>query len=267
MPLLFFFDLDTTMISKNKLKEFSRYKTSKYCDEENVFVVEGTKIATEALKSNFEIEAICATEEWYTEYRTLIRKKINPENAYEVTDKDLERITTLKTPNKVWLLLKRKYIVSPDVKSNITLVLDKIQDPGNMGTIIRICDWFGIRNIVCSPDTVNCYNSKVVQSSMGGIFRTNIEYTDIIAHLDYCKKNKITIYGATLNGDNLYSSNISKDEKVLVIGNESKGISDEVLKMLDNRIMIPNIGGSCESLNASVATGIICYEFTRNKQE
>ncbi|MBO7226477.1 MAG: RNA methyltransferase [Bacteroidales bacterium] len=252
------------MISKNKLKEFSKYKTSKFCDEDNVFAVEGTKIAAEALQSEFEIVAICALESWFVEYRTLIRKKVSPENTFEVTTAELERISTLKTPNQVWMLIKRQSNNEAfQSETNLTIVLDKIQDPGNLGTIIRTCDWFGIRNIVCSPDTVSCYNSKVVQASMGGIFRTNINYTPLLPFLDSCTNNNTPIYGALLDGENIYNTQLPTSEAVLVIGNESKGISDEVIAKITNRLTIPNIGGSCESLNASVANGIICYEFAR----
>lgn len=250
------------MISKNKLKELSKYKTAKFCDEDNVFVVEGSKMCMEALKSDFEITTICATEDWYIENRTLIRKKVSPENIYEVNDNDLERITTLKTPNKVWVLLNRP-TTSPiaNVQSKLTLVLDKIQDPGNMGTIIRICDWYGIRNIVCTPDTASCYNPKVVQASMGGIFRTNITYTDIETFID--QNNNMPIYGAVLDGENICTMPLDDKEAILIIGNESKGISQIIQQKITHKIMIPNIGGTCESLNASVATGIICHEFMK----
>lgn len=250
------------MISKNKLKELSKYKTGKFCDQDDVFVVEGSKMSVEALMSDFEITTICATEDWYINNRTLIRKKINPENTYEVNDSDLERITALKTPNKVWMLLKRQLSPAVETKKNQpTLVLDKIQDPGNMGTIIRICDWFGIRNIVCTPDTANCYNPKVVQASMGGIFRTNIIYTNIENYLDQCHNNNIPIYGAVLGGENICNIKLNDKNIAIVIGNESKGISPNVQQKITHKIMIPNIGGTCESLNASVATGIICHEF------
>ena len=254
------------MISKAKIKELSAYKTAKMCDQEQVFVVEGTKMVQEALSSDFEVETICALEEWFIENRTLVRKKINPENTFEVTNAELERLSGMKTPNQVWMLVKRKTFTVTISDNRMTLVLDKIQDPGNMGTIIRTCDWFGIRNIVCSPDTVNCYNPKVVQSTMGGIFRTNIEYADLAPLLDECHKENIPIYGGILGGENIYQSELSKQKGILVIGNESKGISPEIADKITHRLMIPNIGHTCESLNASVATAILLSEFCRSEE-
>jgi TrmH family RNA methyltransferase len=251
------------MISKNKLKEYSQYKVAKFCDENGVFVVEGDKLAKEALASDYEIEAVCAIEAWFVENRTLIRKKVNPENIYEVAQADLERISGMKSPNRVWMLVKRKeFQIVNASENNLTVVLDKIQDPGNMGTIVRICDWFGIRNIVCSPDTASIYNSKVVQATMGGVFRINMEYTNLDTFIEGCLEEKIPVFGAVLGGENVYTATLP-NKAVLIIGNESKGISQNLIDKITNKIQIPNIGGTCESLNASVATGILCSEFAR----
>ena len=253
------------MISKAKLKDFASYRMQKKCDEEQVFVVEGPKLAKEALLSKVKVSVICCTSDWYNENKDLVDSKVLSENVYEITDIELERLSQLKTPNKVWLLVQNVEN-EPLEKSfgGLTLVLDKIQDPGNLGTIIRIADWFGIRHVVCSKDTVNCFNTKVVQATMGGIFRTNVYYTNLEEYLTECQKREIPVYGTLLSGENVYNIDLQQDG-VLVVGNESKGISEEVQKFVSHKVSIPNFGGTCESLNASVATGIFCSEFFRRK--
>lgn len=245
------------MISKTKLKELVAYKQQKRCDEEDVFVVEGVKLVDEALQEGVEAVALCATQEWCAAKAEKLQSTATFE-LFEVSESDLERLSSMRAPNQVWMLARRGEIRRPE-SAALTLVLDRIQDPGNMGTIIRIADWFGIRHIVCSKDTVSCYNPKVVQSTMGGIFRTCVEYTDIVEWLHGCGK---PVYGAMLDGKNVYETQLEKPA-VLVIGNESKGISEAVAACLTNRILIPNYGGTCESLNAAVATGILCAEFCR----
>ena len=245
------------MISKTKLKELVAYKQQKRCDEEGVFVVEGVKLVDEALREGVEAVALCATQEWCAAKAEKLQSTATFE-LFEVSESDLERLSSMRAPNQVWMLARRGEIRRPE-SAALTLVLDRIQDPGNMGTIIRIADWFGIRHIVCSKDTVSCYNPKVVQSTMGGIFRTCVEYTDIVEWLHGCG---LPVYGAMLDGKNVYETQLEKPA-VLVIGNESKGISEAVAACLTNRILIPNYGGTCESLNAAVATGILCAEFCR----
>lgn len=253
------------MISKTKLKEFAAYRMQKRCDEEGVFVVEGPKLAREALLSGADIKAVCCTDDWYGENQSLVGEKVFSENIFVLTEPDLERLSQLRTPNKVWMLVNN--IENEPFENSfetLTLVLDKIQDPGNLGTIIRIADWFGIRHLVCSKDTVNCFNAKVVQSTMGGIFRTSLHYVNLEEYLGECRKRNIPVYGALLSGDSVYTADLQQNG-VLVIGNESKGISETVQKFVSHKISIPNFGGTCESLNASVATGIVCSEFFRRK--
>ncbi len=250
------------MISKAKLKELAAYKQAKVCDIENVFVIEGDKMVQEALASGIQIKTLCAIEDWYMKNRTLIRRATLSDSVFEITSTELERISGLKTPNQVWLLAER--IQSYAIENSyvgLTLVLDKIQDPGNLGTILRIADWFNIRHIICSKDTVSVFNPKVVQSTMGAIFRVQVHYCDLIEYLDNYPKSK-PIYGAALSGDSVYTIELIQDS-ILIIGNESKGISPEIEKKITHKLRIPNIGHSCESLNASVATGILCSEFRR----
>ena len=250
------------LLSKNKLKSLVAYKAQKNCDADGVFVVEGVRLCKEALSSGYTIRTVCATAEWIASNKDTV-----PQNCelFEVDSDQLERLSGQKSPNKVWMLLERRTgnrEGKPENGEGIILALDDIQDPGNMGTIIRTADWFGIRDIVCSKETVDCYNPKVIQSSMGGIFRTKIEYTSLTDYLKKQAEKGTAIYGAMLNGENVYNTLWHKPA-IIVIGNEGKGISDDVAAIIQNRITIPNIGKSCESLNAAVATAILCSEFAR----
>lgn len=243
------------MISKTKLKEFSRYKLAKNCEADQLFIIEGTKMVEEAFLTGQSIHALCATSEWFKNNRT---DYPTCRETHEVTEADMERLSNFKNANSVWALVERRE--TAPVLSNPTtpiLVLDHIQDPGNMGTIMRTADWFGCRTIVCSANCANCYNPKVVQATMGAIFRTQVVYTDIV---NYLKETTLPIYGALLDGANVYRTPL-KGPAILVIGNESKGISPEVRELITHPVSIPNIGGTAESLNAAVATGILCSMF------
>ena len=248
------------MISKTKTRELAVYKQQKVCDEESVFVVEGVKMCEEVLAANLPIKTICATNLWLSEHPFL------PSDAevFEVDDNALERLSNLRTPNEVWMLLHRPVVQTVSGHPSLTLALDHLQDPGNMGTIIRTADWFGIRRIVCSEGTVSCYNPKVVQSTMGSLFRTEIIYTDLPSFLSECG---MPVYGALLDGDNIWGEShplhLQPGGSVLVIGNESRGITPEVQQFVTHRVMIPNIGGTAESLNASVACAILIAELIR----
>lgn len=238
------------MISKNMLKELAAYRMQKRCDEDGVFVVEGVKMASEALKSGLPIRVICATSEWLASNADQIGSSTS---CYEVSASELERLSAMHSPNHVWMLMHRKTVVAPH-RSALTLALDRLQDPGNMGTIMRTADWYGIRHIVCSQDTVGCYNAKTVQATMGAVFRTQVEYVDLPQWLQHCH---IPVYGASLHGKPLSKVPKPTHEAVLLIGNESRGISPEAMNAVTYPILIPNMGGTAESLNASVAAGIL----------
>ena len=239
------------MLSKGQLKELRRFRQSKCCKEEGLFVVEGEKMAAEALASGWPIRTVCATEAWMSSHL----HTTSCDQWWTVSDSELEQLSLMRTPNTVWMLVKRSTADVSCLKSvDITLVLDHIQDPGNMGTLIRTADWFGIRHIVCSHDTVDCYNPKVVQSTMGGIFRTKVTYTDITEWLSHCGT---PVYGAVLGGENLTRQTLLTKPCALVIGNESKGICPTVAQQLTQQLTIPNIGGTAESLNAASAAAIL----------
>ena len=252
-------------LSKNQLKNLAAYRQQKRCDEEGLFVVEGVKLCTEAMASDFTIRTACMTSDYITmaEGRHMAeRLEQTGCETNEVTGDQLERLSNQRTPNKVWMLVERHAVAPDSNASNLTLVLDRLQDPGNLCTILRSADWFGIRQIGCSHDTVSCFNPKVVQATMGAIFRTRIDYCDLVDYISAEKKNGTPVYGALLEGDDIYHSSLSTPA-ILVVGNESRGISPSVASLVDTRLTIPNIGGTCESLNAATATAILLSEFCR----
>ena len=245
------------MISKARLKELAAYRLQKRCDDEEVFVVEGPKMCAEAMASGFVIRTVCATTAWLQDHAA----KVAGIEVQEVSQTDLERMSNMKSPNQVWMLVKRKKVKASDDGDAPTLALDCIQDPGNMGTMLRTADWYGIRRVVCSADTVSCYNPKVVQASMGAIFRTKVEYTSLPQWLATCQR---PVYGATLVGKSLHEVEMPHGGAVLLIGNESRGISAEAMAHVTHPVLIPNRGGTAESLNASVAAGILMDRLWNN---
>jgi len=239
------------MITKNQVKYIQSLGQKKSRDEANCFLAEGPKLVGELLMAgNCRVVQLYALKEWIDANPGASRDI----EITEVSTGELEKISQLATPNQViGVIEKMKWKDELNVKGTISLVLDNIQDPGNMGTIIRLADWFGINTIFCSVDCADVYNPKVVQASMGSISRVRVEYMDILSLL---KKNKeMRIYAAVLNG-----RDITKMEKlhegIIVIGNESKGINEEILKIANVQITIPG-KGKAESLNAGVAAGII----------
>jgi RNA methyltransferase, TrmH family len=239
------------MLSKVRIKYIQSLGQKKDRDAEDVFIAEGPKIVEEFLSSaNVEIQHLYATGRWIEKNR----KRIESVELTEVEPSELERISQLKTPNEVLAVVSKfKLPATIDLKSRVTLALDTIQDPGNMGTIIRIADWFGVKNIICSNDCADSYSSKVVQSTMGSIARVNIIYTELESWLK--KDTDVKKYAAALSGRPLRSFG-KIEEGILIVGNESKGIHENILAMADEKITIQRIG-KAESLNAAVSTGII----------
>lgn len=235
------------MITKNQVKYIQSLGQKKWRDEEQVFVAEGPKLVNELLMAeNCNVIHIYALEQWQADHKTDVP-------VTEVSTGELEKISQLTTPNQVLAIVKKiSWNEELQLTGNISLALDTIQDPGNMGTIIRLADWFGVKNIICSHNCADVYNPKVVQASMGSITRVRIEYTDLHS---FFATNKILTYAAALNGRDI--TKIEKlSEGIIIIGNESKGINEEILKLSDVQVTIPG-KGKAESLNAAVATGII----------
>jgi RNA methyltransferase, TrmH family len=258
------------VITKAQIKYINSLRLKKNRQTQMQFIAEGVKIVDEILNSALQIDSIFATKEW-------INKSTVKYPLIEVTEGELKKISSLESPNEVLAI-----VIIPETKLDInslsnelSLMLDNISDPGNMGTIIRIADWFGIKNIICSEDCVDIYNSKVVQATMGSITRVNCHYTNLENFLSSIKENiKISerftdykIYGAILNSESIYSKELT-DKGIIIIGNESKGISSSLKEFITDGITIPGYSinlkeNKAESLNVSVATGIICAEFRR----
>ncbi|MBL0358995.1 MAG: RNA methyltransferase [Chitinophagaceae bacterium] len=241
------------MLSKTHSKYIQSLHHKKSRDADNVFIAEGNKVVPELVQSKqFVCIEILGTKEWLQQHEVFLRKYYNGP-LQEVESFELEKISALSTPNQVLAIFKKAAPVAIEVKGKISLVLDTIQDPGNLGTIIRIADWFGIQNIICSNNSTEMYNPKVVQSTMGSLGRVDIIYTDIAEWLQ--EHNEIRVYAAALDGKPVQQCKGIK-EGLIIIGNESKGISKEILELVNEKITIPKIG-EAESLNAAVATGII----------
>jgi TrmH family RNA methyltransferase len=241
------------MLSKSQVKYIQSLHHKKFRDQEGAFIAEGNKVVLELLQSGqFVCEQLIGEQEWLHDNEIRIRKHFAG-NLQEVKDFELQKISALSTASQTLAVFKKMQPKEILVKGKITLLLDTLQDPGNLGTIIRIADWFGIASIICSTDTADQYNPKVVQSTMGSLARINIMYTDLQKFIQ--KNTSIKIYAAVLNGKNVDTLKGLK-EGFVVIGNESKGISPELMELATEKITIPRIG-SAESLNAAVATGII----------
>jgi TrmH family RNA methyltransferase len=237
------------MVSKNEVKYIQSLYQKKNREAEQLFVAEGPKLVEELLQSNFAIQTIYATPEWLQQHTTAGR----PLNIREVQPEELARISHLQTANQVLALVKQRPEGDlPSFKNQLSLVLDGIQDPGNLGTIIRIADWFGIRQVIASTDTVELYNPKVIQSTMGSFIRVQVWYTALEPVLSAAG---IPVYGALLQGEAVHRCK-KVTEGLLVIGNESKGIRAPLLPLVTHAVTIPRLGGA-ESLNAAVATGIL----------
>jgi RNA methyltransferase, TrmH family len=247
------------MITKATVKYIQSLQHKKFRDEHNAFIAEGPKVVEELLEENiFECDAIYCTKKGVE-----LLSKANNSKHYNkilvVEDYELDKISALTVANNVLAIFQKKIIKeSINIAKTLTLVLDDIQDPGNLGTIIRNADWFGITNIFCSYATADCYNTKVVQSTMASLGRVNIVYGDITEFLQ--KNSNIKKYAAVLGGKDVV--NYGKiNEGIIIIGNESKGISPSILALVDEKITIKKIG-KAESLNAAVATGIILHAIT-----
>ena len=251
------------MISKNQLKYIRQLEQKKYRRREGVFVAEGTKVVGDLLQ-RYRPEAVFATADWQAP------AGITPQL---VTDDELRRISFLQHPQQVLALFPLPVNSKPStvnskpstVNSDLSLALDGVQDPGNLGTIIRIADWFGISTIICSEDTVDAWNPKVVQATMGSIARVNIIYLNLPDFLDTLPAD-FPVYGTFLDGENIYTQELTH-EGLIIMGNEGNGISDAVRAKVNRRLLIPDFhqGETADSLNVAIATAITCSEFRRRQ--
>lgn len=216
-------------------------------DKERLFIVEGEKMVFELLKHwSSSIVCICTTEEELDYSGEL----------FIIDEQVLKEISSLKTPNKYLAVVKIPKLSND--KAEFILAVDGVQDPGNMGTILRTADWFKIDRVICSKETVDIFNPKVIQSSMGSLFRTPVDYLDLN---DFVTQSKLPVYGALLEGKNIYTQQLMR-KGIIIVGNEGNGITHQLKELIQHPLHIPRLGGA-ESLNVSIATGIILSEFSR----
>lgn len=246
------------MLSKPKNKLLQSLKMKKFRDEEGLFVAEGHKIADEVLSSEYKVHWIAGTADWIEQNET----RITQLEVVEVGEEELQKISFLNHPQQVLMVLHKPELQSLQEKpAGPVLMLDGVQDPGNLGTILRLCDWFGIPTLVASPDTADVYNPKVIQASMGSFLRIR-NYNEELPELIHRMKIK-TLYGTFMSGNNLYDTNFENDAWI-VLGNEGNGISEELSQLIPYRITIPAHPSSrAESLNVSIAAAITLAAFRR----
>ncbi len=242
------------MVSKNQIKLITSLQQKKYRKEHKLFFAEGRKVIQELIHSNFELEYLFSTSEIFSE--------INPNKVNLILESDLKKISALSTPNDCLAVFRM-----PESKninaSGLIVALDAVRDPGNLGTIIRLCDWFGISELVCSDETVDIYNPKVVQATMGSIARVNVSYTNLEK---FITESDLPLFGTFMDGDNIYKTDLP-NEGIIIMGNEANGISAPIEKAVKNRLTIPRFGDlqQTESLNVATATAIILSEFKRKQ--
>lgn len=241
------------MVSKSQIKLITSLQQKKYRDKTGLFVAEGPKVIAELLEAGLNLHSLFSTE----------ADLGFSERFFSVTELELQKISFLKTANTSLALFEiPKQIPMP--QQGLVLALDAVRDPGNLGTIIRMCDWFGLTQVVCSVDTADCYNPKVIQATMGSIARIQVTYCDLEA---YIKNSKIPVYGACMEGVNVYAHTWAANG-ILVMGNEANGISEGISKLLHEKITIPQFGKKqeAESLNVATATAILLSEFRRSTE-
>lgn len=246
-------------LSKNKIKYIHSLEYKKTRCEENVFIAEGPKLVNDLLE-HFSTRLIVATSEWLKTH-----PKVNADEIVEVSPEELTKASLLKNPQQILAIFEQpKYSIDKEeISSSLSLALDNIQDPGNLGTIIRLADWFGIKNILCSLDTADVYNPKTIQATMGAIARVKVHYIALPEFLSSIKN--IPIYGTFLNGENIYQEPLS-EQGIIVMGNEGNGIGKEIEALVNHKLYIPNYPAdniTSESLNVAIATAVVCAEFRR----
>ena len=240
------------MVSKNQIKLITSLQQKKYRIANKLFFAEGVKGIQELLDSNFELEHLYTTQDDFGQ--------VFNEKKTIITENDLRKISALATPNSCLALFKMP-LERPIVQMGLIVALDSIRDPGNLGTILRLCDWFGIQQVLCSTETVDLFNPKVVQATMGSIARVNVNYINLDAFLT---QTTMPIFGTFMDGANIYQS-VLPEQGIIIMGNEANGISASLEKLVQNRLTIPRFGDlqKTESLNVATATAIVLSEFRR----
>lgn len=254
------------MISKNQIKLISSLQKKKFRDQHLLFVAEGYKLIFDLLESELENKYIIHTKQ--ADKSDFLKSDKNIE-FIECEAFDLKKISNLKTPSDVVAVFKipNSNYEETEINSSLSILLDDVQDPGNLGTIIRIADWFGINHIFCSKNTVDLYNPKVIQATMGALARVKVIYTDLPKLVSKFVSPQFPVYGTFLEGETLYKSDLST-QGFIIMGNEGKGISPELKPLVNKKLFIPNFPtdqATSESLNVSVACSIVCSEFRRHQ--
>ena len=251
------------MLSKGKLKYIHSLEMKKYRNELNAFVAEGNKLVADMLHA-FECELILAKPSWMATQGDIPTKEL-----LEADDEDIRKASFLKSPLDVLAVFKRPAwsLAEADPASSLVLALDGIQDPGNLGTIIRLADWFGLEHIVCSLDTTDVFSPKTVQATMGALAHVKVHYTDLAVYLKAQAEKQIPLFGTFLDGENMYTKELSANG-IIVMGNEGNGIRPEIEELIDQKLYIPSFPPereTSESLNVAIATAVICAEFRRRQ--
>ncbi len=253
------------MLSKSLKKHITSLHLKKYRKQFSAFCAEGDKLNHDLITSETHCKELLATSQWLDKNRKLLPKETKVTEATEI---ELKSISNLKSPPPVIGIYKiaERLLNIKGLTNSLVIALDGVQDPGNMGTIIRIADWFGIDNIICSDESADIYNPKVVQASMGAIARVAVHYTNLNVFIEeYKQKTNLPVYGTFLEGENIYNQSLAESGMV-VMGSEGNGISLEIEKLISDKLFIPNFPPkvpTSESLNVSVATAIVCSEFRR----
>lgn len=253
-------------ISKNIIKQIRSLEMRKFRRQEGEFVAEGNKLVQDNLQS-MKCHRLVATAAWWEMHP---EAEAMAEECYTITPQDMERLSLMQSPQEVLGTFRiPEYRLDEETRnrlaSELVVALDEVQDPGNLGTIIRLCDWFGIRTIVCSPNTADCFAPKVVQATMGAIARVKVIYTDLPDFITQMKSRNVPIYGTFLEGENIYQSTLSSNG-VIVMGNEGRGISNTIEQLVSHKLFIPPFPADAltsESLNVGIATAICVSEFRK----
>jgi len=241
------------MLSKSRITLITSLKQKKYRLQHQLFVVEGIKTINEFLESSYILEYIYTTREF---------EQVAKEKQTVVSESDLKKVSFLKNSNSALAVFKMNFAKKID-ESKLIVALDNVRDPGNLGTIVRLCDWFGVADLICNSETVDCYNPKVVQATMGSLTRVNVTYLNLENYLS--EKEGVPVFGTFMDGDNLYTTEMSSSSGIIVLGNEANGISESIEKVITKKITIPKFGSiqQTESLNVAMATSIVLSEFKR----
>jgi rRNA methylases len=252
------------MLSKTKIKLIQSLNRKKDRDETGLFLVEGNKMVEEALRSDFKVVTLIGTSTFLGAHQSELKEV---SEVIETSKELIDRASLLQNPQESIAIVEKPVStgINLNLNSKLYLALDFIQDPGNLGTIIRIADWFGIDSIICSENTVDVFNPKVVQATMGAIFRVKSLYINLEETLTEFSGKQIPVYGTFMNGENIYTESLSRNG-IVVMGNEGNGISDSISRLVTRRITIPTFTHNAEkseSLNVAIATSICCSEFRR----